>query len=129
VKLLGFRLLCDENIALPVIDSLQRRGCDVRSVEQERLIGCADRDVLHRATAQDRVVVTHDLLFGKAAINAGEPFVGIVYLRPGHISADFVLTLVDALLGSPIDLQPPFVVVAERRHSTVRVRVRTEPPW
>jgi predicted nuclease of predicted toxin-antitoxin system len=129
VRLLGFRLLCDENIAPPVVDSLRARGCDVRSVEQERLIGCADRDVLARATAQGRVVITHDLAFGKAAISAGEPFVGIVYLRPGHISADFVLTLVDALISSPIDVSPPFVVVAERRHSTLRVRVRTEPPW
>jgi hypothetical protein len=51
------------------------------------------------------------------------------YLRPGHISAAFVLAVVDALLESTVDVQPPFVVVAERRQTAVRVRVRTEPPW
>jgi hypothetical protein len=44
-------------------------------------------------------------------------------------SADFVLGVIDALCGSAIDVQPPFVVVAERRGETVRVRVRMEPPW
>jgi predicted nuclease of predicted toxin-antitoxin system len=129
VKLPAFRLLSDENVAPTVVDGLRRRGCDIRTVEQERLTGCADRDVLDRATAQGRVVVSHDLAFGKAAIAAGEPFVGIIYLRPGHISTDFVLSLIDALLQSPIDVQPPFVIVAERRRSIVRVRVRTQAPW
>jgi hypothetical protein len=40
-----------------------------------------------------------------------------------------VLAVVDALHASVIDVQPPFIVVAERREATVRVRIRTEPPW
>jgi hypothetical protein len=62
-------------------------------------------------------------------IALGAPFVGIVYLRPGHISASFVLAVVDAVLQSPVDVEPPFILVAERREATVRVRVRTGPPW
>jgi hypothetical protein len=71
--------------------------------------------------------VTHDLAFGKAAIRGGARFVGIISIRPGHISAAFVLAAVDALRA--IDVQPPFIVVAERREKVVRVRVRLEPPW
>jgi hypothetical protein len=41
---------------------------------------------LERATALHRVVVTHDLAFGKVDIRGGASFVGIVYRRPGHIS-------------------------------------------
>lgn len=129
MKPLEFSLLTDENIAADVVAGLRARGCDVRTVHEERLIGRADGEVLDRSTAQNRVVVTHDLAFGKADIRAGAPFIGIIYVRPGHISAAFVLAVIDALRESTIDVQPPFVVVAERRGTTIRVRVRTEPPW
>jgi predicted nuclease of predicted toxin-antitoxin system len=129
VRPLDFPLLTDENIAADVVAGLRARGCDVRSVEEERLIGRGDGEVLERATALHRVVVTHDLAFGKVEIRAGASLVGVVYLRPGHISVAFVLAMIDALRESPIDVQPPFVVVAERRETSIRVRARTTPPW
>jgi len=64
------------------------------------------------------VVVTHDVAFGGAAIRAGTSFIGIIYLRPGHISAAFVLAVVDALRDSTVEVQPPFIVC--RRTSTIR---------
>jgi hypothetical protein len=109
VKPLDFQLLSDENIAPDVVTCLRARGCDFRPAYEEGPIG--------------------RLAFGRAAIRSDIPFVGIVYLRPGHISADFVLGVIDALRASAIDVQPPFVVVAERRGATIRVSVRTEPPW
>ena len=129
MKPLAFPLLTDENIGPGVVAGLQQRGCEVRTVVEEGLTGWADKEVLARAAQHGRVVVTHDLAFGHAAIAAGAPFVGIVYLRPGHISPTFVLEVVDAVRRSSVDVQPPFVLVAERRESTVRVRVRTSPPW
>ena len=81
------------------------------------------------ATHQGRVIVTHDLGFGRSAISAGATFVGIVYLRPGHISAAFVLGVIDALRTSTVEVEPPFIAVAERHEATVRVRTRTAPPW
>ena len=129
MKPLDFPLLSDENIAPDVVSGLLARACDVRTAFEEDLIGRPDSDVLNCATTQNRAVVTHDLAFGKAAIRAGAPFVGIVYLRPGHISAEFVLATVDALRESTVDVQPPFIIVAERREATIKVRVRTEPPW
>ena len=126
---LEFPLLTDENIAADVVAGLRSRGCDVRSADEERLIGRCDGEVLERATALHRVVVTHDLAFGKVEIRGGASFVGIIYLRPGHISAAFVLAMIDALRESSINVQPPFMVVAERRQETTRVRVRTAPPW
>jgi predicted nuclease of predicted toxin-antitoxin system len=98
-------------------------------VGDEGLIGSSDKDVLARAVQHGCAVVTHDLAFGHAAIAAGAAFVGIVYLRPGHISSTFVLEIVDAVIKSPVEITPPFILVAERREATVRVRVRTGPPW
>ena len=126
---LDFPFLTDENIAADVVAGLRARGCDVRSAADERLIGRGDGEVLERATALHRVVVTHDLAFGKVESRGGASFVGIVYLRPGHISAAFVLAMIDALRESSIDVQPPFIVVAERRETSIRVRARTTPPW
>lgn len=104
------------------------RGNNVTSIGTSQAV-VPDTEILDRAVSQGRVVITHDLAFGQAAIRANTPFVGIVHLRPqGHISAAFVLAVVDALRTSDVDVQPPFIVVAERKESTVRVRLRTEPP-
>ena len=126
---LDFPLLTDENIVADVVAGLRARGCDVQSANEEQLIGRRDGEVLERATALHRGMVTHDLAFGKVDIRGGASFVGIVYLRPGHISAAFVLAMIDALRESSIDVQPPFIVVAERRDTSIRVRARTAPPW
>lgn len=129
MKPLDFPLLADENIAPDVVTGLRSRGHDVRSVWDEALVGRPDADVLETATRLGRVVVTHDVAFGRSAIRAGTSFVGIVYLRPGHISAAFVLDIVDALTASAVGVPTPFIAIAERQQSRVRVRVRTTPPW
>lgn len=129
MKPLDFPLLADENIAPEVVAGLRARGSDLRTAWDEQLIGRPDIDVLERASNQVRVVITHDLAFGRSAIRAGASFVGIIYLRPGHISATFVLQVIDALRASNVEVQPPFIAVAERQRSTVRVRTRTAPPW
>jgi predicted nuclease of predicted toxin-antitoxin system len=90
VRPLDFPLLADENIAADVVASLRVRGSDVRSVDEEGLIGHGDGELLQCATALHRVIVTHDLAFGKVEIR-GASFVGIIYLRPGHISVAFIL--------------------------------------
>lgn len=129
MKPLDFPLLADENIAPEVVAGLRARGCDVRTAWDEHLIGHPDAHVLDHAISQGRVVVTHDVAFGRSAIRSGTPFVGIIYLRPGHISGAFVLAMIDAVRESTVEVQPPFIVVAERQQSAVRVRARTAPPW
>jgi len=129
VNPLDFPLRADENISPDVASGLRSRGHDVRSVWDEALVGRPDAEVLETATRLGRVVVTHDVAFGRSAVRAGTSFVGIVYLRPGHISAAFVLDIVDALRASVVDVPSPFIAIAERQQSTVRVRVRMTPPW
>jgi 2-polyprenyl-6-methoxyphenol hydroxylase-like FAD-dependent oxidoreductase len=77
VRPLDFPLLTDENIAADVVAGLRARGCDVRSADEERLIGRGDDEVLERATALHRVIVTHDLAFGKADIQ--NTYVQLIY--------------------------------------------------
>ncbi len=125
----ALRVLADENISPAVVAGLRKRGWDIRSAAEEQLVGAVDADVLAHATATDRVVITHDLAFGRDSLALAAAFVGIVYLRPGHRSSDFVLNVLAAIEGAIREAEPPFVLVAERREEVVRVRLRTAPPW
>ncbi len=69
--------------------------------------------------------MTHDGDFGSLAIRTRQPYTGIIYLRPGYISPSFVLDVLRALSKLPLDVFPPFLVVAERREGVVRVRLRS----
>lgn len=124
MKPLDFPLLADENVHREVVRGLASQGKDVRAVLDEGLGGRDDVEVLRHAYDQGRVVLTHDGDFGTLAYQTGEPLVGIIYLRPGHISPTFVLEMLEAIEATAADVEPPFVLVAERRDAVVRVRVR-----
>ena len=68
---------------------------------------------LERATNQGRVVITHDLAFGRSATGAGATFVELLTGGRDNTSAMFVLGLIDALRTSIVELEPPFIAVAE----------------
>ena len=125
MKPLEYPLLADENIHRKVVVTLGESGKDVRSVADEDLLGANDSEILRRAHTQRRVVLTHDSDFGRLAIQVGQPFVGVVYIRPGHITSSFVLASLDALERLDIDVPPPFIIVVERRADVVRVRSRS----
>ena len=127
MKPFEFPLLTDENVGPDVVKGLRARGCDVRTVLEEGLVGRPDTEVLKRAAALNRVVVTHDLGFLRASLRSAGTFVGLVYLRPGHVSSAFVLEIVDAVARTTGSVEPPFVLVAERRDGTIRVRIRKAP--
>lgn len=124
MKPLDYPLLADENIHPDVVARLRAAGKDVGTVQEEGLRAATDLDVLRRAREQGRVVLTHDRDFGLLALYGGEPYVGIIYLRPGHISSNFVMEVIAAIEASAMDVEAPFIVVAERKGDIVRVRVR-----
>jgi predicted nuclease of predicted toxin-antitoxin system len=124
VRLFDLALLADENIHPEVVRSLVEREANVLSVAQTGRAGAGDGSILARARAEERVVPTHDRDFGTLAIRAGEPFFGIVYLRPGDISPARVLAMLEAIQTAEVELTPPFMVVAHRRKEIVRIRVR-----
>ncbi len=124
MRALDHPLLADENIHPDVVGALRRQGKDVRSVAQEGLQGKADREILSRAHAGGRVVLTHDGDFGSLAVRDGEPYTGIIYVRPGHASPDFVVRLLASVEEIDVMAEPPFLLVAEHRLGIVRVRIR-----
>ncbi len=125
MKPLEFPLLADENIHPDVVSALRERRCDVTTVVEAGLGGAADDAVLRHAVAEGRVVCTHDSDFGSLAFQGDEPFVGIIYLRPGHIDPRFVLEMIDAVGSTAGEVEAPFIIVAVRSEESVRVRLRS----
>lgn len=119
-----FALLADENIHPAVVDYLRQQGYDVQSVAEEGLKGQSDVALLRYAHKLQRAVLTHDSDFGTLAVLQGEPFTGIIYLRPGHIKAEFTIKTLQALANRSPDVKTPFIVVAEQTKRAVRIRVR-----
>jgi predicted nuclease of predicted toxin-antitoxin system len=124
VKPLGFPLFADENIRPLVLEPLRSRGKRVESVTERGWGGKRDLEPLRTAHERGWVVLTHDGDFARLAIRSGEPFTGIMYLRPGHIRPEFVIETVAAIESTPDDVQPPFIVIAVRLGDRVRARIR-----
>jgi hypothetical protein len=55
-----FRLYSNENFPQPVVEDLRRLGCDITTVLESGRAGQAwpDEEVLHYATAENRVLLT-----------------------------------------------------------------------
>jgi len=119
-----FAFLTDENIHPEVIAYLRGLGVDVATAQEANLISASDALVLSTAVRAGRVVLTHDRDFGSLAVAAGQPVVGIVYLRPGHIDPEFTIDTISALFRSSLDPVPPFLIATSRSGSSVRVRLR-----
>ena len=124
MKLREFRLLTDENVDPKVVAWLRGPGFDVFDISENSLQGSLDIDLLRRAVAENRAGVTHDADFGTLAVHQGEPIVGLVYLRPGHIDAQFTIGTIEALLTADPDVTPPFLLIAKRSDRGVTIRVR-----
>ena len=123
MKALDFPILADENVHPDVIEFLRKARLNVDSVAEQGNFGLSDADVLRHATETGRIVLTHDSDFGRLAL-MGAKFVGIIYLRPGHIRSDFTIKTLEAIRDNAPEVTPPFILVAERTGDTVKIRVR-----
>src|SRR5262249_53207978 len=114
------------DIAVPVVHFLRRHSVDVLSAREEGWGTLTDSQILARAHAMGRFVLTHDADFGTLAVHRGEPIIGILYLRPGGRPPAQVIAVVQALLEAHIDWTPP--VIAVYRAGRLRLRRVSEEP-
>ena len=92
------------------------------------MIGEPDEAILALATVEGRIVFTHDGDFGSLAIAKGLPYIGIVYLRPGHVGATLTIDSIEKLLSVDPDMHPPFIVVVKRTNAGATIRLRQTAP-
>jgi len=109
------RLLANENFPAEVVEALRTRGHDVVWV-RTAAPGSTDRQVLDRAVAEDRVLITFDKDFGELAFGAGLPAsCGVVLFRIRLTSPGQVAQRAVAVLESRSDWVGHFAVVLDDR--------------
>lgn len=123
MKLSDFIWIADENIHPDLCKELSDYA-KIFSLNQLDLLGAADSEILRRAQSINALVITHDSDFGKLAFLENKPFIGVVFLRPGHLSSAFHLITLRQIIEQDIDVVSPFLVVALHSNNQVSIRVR-----
>lgn len=109
------RFLVDENAGPSVARWLRAQGHDVFSV-YESARGISDDEVIRRAYAEDRILVTSDKDFGNKVYREQHPHRGIILLRLRDERVVMKLAVMERLLsGYSAQLPDRYVVVSEQR--------------
>jgi predicted nuclease of predicted toxin-antitoxin system len=97
---MSLSFLADENISPTVVKALRDAGFDVSDIKEKGLFAISDKQVIRKAYAEDRVVLTHDRDFGNLLNNPLTSHKGVVLVRYGDQSPDNVSKRIVPLLES-----------------------------
>lgn len=113
------RLLANENFPGLAVQALRSRGHDVLWVRTDAP-GISDREVLARAAADHRLLITFDKDFGELAFRSRAPAQGgIVLFRIPTRSPVYVVEVAVAALETDAEWAGKFSVVEEDRIRSV----------
>src|SRR5438477_3344341 len=119
------QFLANENFPLDVVEAVRNDGHDVAWIRTDAP-GSKDPDVLKRAVAERRVLLTFDKDFGDLAFQFGLPATcGIVLFRLQASSSAALAIMVVAAIRSRSDWAGNFSVVDAGR---IRMRSLPAPP-
>lgn len=105
------RVAADENFPSTVIADLRERGHDVLSAREIQPAG-SDAQLLRRAQAEKRIVVTFDLDFGELAYQWGlDSHCGVILFRLHKLSRESMLAHVIETLETPMNWTGHFASV------------------
>ena len=124
MKIRDFQLFADENLLRGIVGFLRDESFNVEWVIEEGLEGSKDIELMPIAFEEGRVIITQDSDFGTLAFTKGEPYIGIIYLRPGHYPSDKHIESLSVLLSENPDLHPPFIITIYNSGSSIRIRIR-----
>jgi predicted nuclease of predicted toxin-antitoxin system len=109
------RILANENFPGDAVAALRERGHDVAWVRADAP-GSSDRDVLARAQAEDRIVITFDKDFGELAFRRGLPASsGVILFRIVPRSPEVVARFAVHALEAHANWNGHFSVIEESR--------------
>ena len=115
------RILADENFPGDAVDALGGRGHDVAWVRSDAA-GSSDAQIVARAQAEDRILVTFDKDFGELVFHSGLVSTsGIVLFRIAMSSPARVAQVAVAALESRDDWSDHFGVVEDDRIRMTRL--------
>ena len=109
------QLLANENVPRLTVGALRAAGHDVLWARTD-LAGSSDQEILSRAQAEGRILLTHDKDFGDLAFHAGLPATcGIILLRLTKLAPDAIVNRTIQVIASRSDWAGNLSVVDERR--------------
>jgi predicted nuclease of predicted toxin-antitoxin system len=109
------RILADENFPGDAVLALRERGHDVAWIRSDAP-GSSDLQVIARAQAEGRVLVTFDKDFGELVFRSGLPASsGVVLFRVTASSPAYIARVAVAALESRTDWAGHFAVVEDDR--------------
>lgn len=109
------RLLANENFPGDAVEALRQRGHDVAWIRTDAP-GSTDAQILERAQAESRIVVTFDKDFGELAFRSRLPASsGIILFRIAAPSAEHVAKVAITAVESRSDWEGHFAVVEDDR--------------
>ena len=92
------RLYADENVWMPVVDGLRRRGWDVTTAVEEETLGATDREHLRYAAERGWPVLTFDDDFLSLVEKAEIEHTGIVFVSQHGKKIGELVRRIDATL-------------------------------
>ncbi len=120
----ALKFLADENIHSAVVEFLQSKSFDVIDVFSLNLQLKPDKEILLKAKALNRIILTHDSDFGQIIFKEHIDFNGVILLQPGHIQPQFTIQTLNAIINANLTLIEPFILVAEQKEHTIKLRIR-----
>lgn len=118
------RFLANENFPGDAVTALRELGHDITWIRTDAP-GISDPDVLARAQADDRLLLTFDKDFGELAFRAGLPASsGIILFRISAPSVEHSVRVIVAALGSRSDWAGHFAVVEDDQVRLTRLPER-----
>ncbi len=82
------RFLADENLYIPIVSGLRKRGHDVFSIIEQGDVGLSDEEIFRMAVKENRVIVTMDKHFSNMLRFPSDQCGGIIVVRLYKIRVD-----------------------------------------
>jgi predicted nuclease of predicted toxin-antitoxin system len=115
------RFLLDMGVSVRVADWLRQQGHDAVHLRDEGLQQLSDRDILAKATAENRVTLTFDLDFAEIVALSPHVFTSVIIFRLRHPKSPTVIRRLNATLPAiETALINGAIVVIEDAHFRVR---------
>ena len=114
-----YRLYLDQMFRVDVAQVLRSEGYDVMRAKQSR---ADDQQILHKAIAENRILVTLDKHFGDWAILPLHEHSGVIRLKVNPTTSQNVMTLLIPFLRShsPKQLKNYLVILSPKRSKWIR---------
>lgn len=116
------RFLADENFPGAAVSALQQQRHDVVWIRTDAP-GSSDQEILARAQAEERIILTFDKDFGELAFRLGLPAAsGIILFRIPLLTPSSVISIVISAIATRSDWSGLFTVV-----ESDRIRIKSLP--